>query len=331
LADALELNQKILAASAMGIMAYKAAGQCVFANEAMARVAGGTVAEILKGNFHELKSWRRSGLWRMANDVLSEGRPLSGEFEETTRFGKHLWVDAHMAPFVSGGELHLLLLSYDITERKRAERHILEITDREQARIGQDLHDGLCQQLVSLGLDANALQRKLSSQNRPEAATAARIAGFLDQAITESRRLSRGLFPIRLEADGLGSALEELARTTSERFHIQCHFKDRPPVIIQNMTVATHLYRIAQEAVSNAVKHGQPRAISIGLDSVAGNLELKIIDDGVGFSAGSPGHLAGMGMYIMRYRAASIGATLRVEPSPSGGTTVSCCVPSPSG
>lgn len=442
LAEALDLNQRILAASAMGIVAYKASGECVFANEAIARIVGGTVPQIMEGNFRRLESWKRSGLLRLAEEALAEGQPRSAECCDTSRFGKTIWVDAHMTPFMSNGQAHLLHLSYDITERKanearlnsiingvpiilfavnsqgvitfedgqalqvlgfrpgehqgqtvaqaypgfqelllhsrralageafsaqldlgiatffcsyspvrdlggnltgyigvatniterqRLERQVLEISDHEQARIGQELHDGLCQQLVSLAFDANSLEQQLAQTQHAETPTAHRIAEFLDRAITEARQLSRGLFPVRLEAEGLPSALEELAISTSERFGVNCRFATNEPAAVKSKSVATHLYRIAQEAVNNSVRHGQARSIEIRLQSREDQLELRVEDDGTGASAQTlvPGKLTGMGLYIMDYRARSIGGTLRLEPSRSGGTTVSCCLSRP--
>ena len=442
LAESLDLNQRILAASAMGIVAYRASGECVFANEAIARIAGGTVEQILQGNFRHLESWKRSGLFQLAEEALSRGSVRSAECCDTSRFGKTSWVDAQMVPFVSNGQPHLLHMSYDITERKanearltsiinavpiilfavndegiisyedgqalhvlgfrpgehvgqsvsaayahfpdvigqsrralageefsaqahffgasflcyysptrdtsgkitgylgvatditerqRLERQVLDISDHEQARIGQEIHDGLCQQLVSLAFDANGLEQQLHQEQRPEAATAQRIAEFLDRAITEARQLSRGLFPVRLEAEGLPSALEELANSTSERFGINCRFSTNRPGILKHKPMATHLYRIAQEAVNNSVRHGQARTIEIVLRTRDDEVELRVEDDGTGTDVDirAAGQLTGMGLYIMDYRARSIGGTLRLGPSLSGGTTVSCCVPCP--
>ena len=441
LAESLELNQRILAASAMGIVAYKASGECVFANEAIARIAGGSVDEILKGNFKQIQSWKHSGLLRLAEEALAQGRPLAAECCDTTRFERIAWVDAHMVPFVINGQQHLLHMSYDITERKtnearlnsiiqgvsiilfavdhrgviafedgqaltalgfkpgehlgqtvaeaynrfpqlvnqarralageefsaemdlgfayflcsysptrdlqgkitgyigvatniterqRLERQLLEISDREQARIGQEIHDGLCQQLVSLAFDANSLEQRLQAEQSPQAATAQRIVQFLDEAITAARQLSRGLFPVRLEAEGLSSALEELANSTSERFGISCRFASNDPAAITSKAMATHLYRIAQEAINNSIRHGQARSIEIQLRGDNEQLELRVEDDGTGTEAATaePGKLSGMGLYIMDYRARAIGGTLRLGPRVSGGTTVSCCVPS---
>jgi PAS domain S-box-containing protein len=213
------------------------------------------------------------------------------------------------------------------TERHRLERQLLEISDREQARIGQDIHDGLCQHLVSLAFDANALRQELSAQGRPEARTARRIADVLDQTITEARQLSRGLFPVRLETEGLPSALEELAATIGDRFKLKCSFASMGPLAVENSAIATHLYRIAQEAVSNAIKHSRARGISIRLIGRAGALELSVEDDGVGLSADSRKQATGMGLHIMEYRARAIGGTLDIGPGQPCGTLVSCCMP----
>jgi PAS domain S-box-containing protein len=216
------------------------------------------------------------------------------------------------------------------TERYRLERQILEISDREQARLGQDIHDGLCQQLVSLAFDANSLEGELSRQHRPEAPTARRIARLLDRAITETRQLSRGLFPIRLEAEGLVPALEELVKATRERHPmIGCRLTSQKPVAVENRIIATHLYRIAQEAVTNAIKHSQARRITIGLKVQGNKLELRVEDDGTGIPAKPSESRQGLGLHIMDYRARTIGGTLHVGPGQRGGTLVSCCVPPP--
>ena len=505
LADTLELNQTMIAASPMGIVAYRASGECVFANEALARIAGGSRDQVLKGNFLQLEGWRKSGLLELAEQTLAQGQPRSGEFCDTTRFGKKVWVDAQMTPFVSGGEPHLLGMFYDISDRKRAElllrtqrdvgvslsltsdltaafnslldfalhlegidcggayltdattgdlhlatyrgefspeflervrfypasseraqmvakgqplydsyenlvswhdrvrdreelravgvvplhhegrsigalnlashsadtippqsrtlvetiaaqaagaigrirtenallesqadrlrlqRQILEISDREQARLGQEIHDDLCQQLVSLAFDANSLERQLTEQARPEAATARRIARFLDEAITGARQLAQGLFPVRLKVEGLGSALEELAKSTQERFQVPCRLEKTTTVSVGSQVVATHLYRIAQEAVSNAVKHGRPAGIAIRLQSRNDQIELQVEDNGAGFESSTAIEQAGMGLHIMEYRARSLGGTVHVGLAPGGGTLVVCTIPYESG
>ena len=230
-------------------------------------------------------------------------------------------------PQADGSKAGYTVVAVNVTEQRRLERQILEISDREQARIGQEIHDGLCQQLVSLAFDANALQNELVARNLPETRTAKRIAHYLDQSITEARQLARGLFPIRLDAQGLGSALEELARTTRERFAISCGFESSGTGTVQSKAMATHLYRIAQEAVTNAIKHGRARSIVLSLEISSEKIELGVQDDGVGIAGGKLKDCRGMGLHIMDYRARSIGGTFSFSPAPDGGTLISCCVP----
>jgi PAS domain S-box-containing protein len=206
--------------------------------------------------------------------------------------------------------------------RIRLERQILEISDREQARIGQDVHDGLCQQLIGMAFTANSLEQSLSSQQRSEAATARRISGLLDEAITEARRVCRGLYPVRLETEGLVSALEELAHTVTERYGLRCECHLGTRRLLCDITTATHLYRIAQEAVNNAVKHSGAHNIQLRLTSADGTLELQVQDDGAGFKLSS-GNSGGMGLHIMDYRARSIGGSLEIRDTGSG--TMVCC------
>lgn len=239
---------------------------------------------------------------------------------------RHVVVRVAIAKDAAGRTVKLRGVNQDITERKRLERQILEITDREQARIGQDIHDGLCQQLVTLAFDANALKAQLAKDKVAKAALAGRMADLLDEAITEARRLSRGLFPIRLQSDGLRSALEELAQTTSKRWHMECSFASNGSELLFDSSVATHLYRIAQEAVNNAIKHARPRRITIHLLAHGDTIELSVENDGNGMPPDG-GKGGGMGLHIMEYRARSIGGTLEFGPGSCGGTIAKCRLP----
>ena len=226
----------------------------------------------------------------------------------------------------SGKVIRIVGIAEDTTDRHRLEREILEISDREQARIGQDLHDGLCQQLVSLGFDNQSLEQQLAVRALPETAAAQKMGKVLDDAITEARALSRGLFPVQLESDGLNLALQQLAANTRARARVNCQMDCPQPVLVRDNTVATHLYRIAQEAVNNAVKHSRAGSILIQLKAGQNRVELKISDNGVGIALPLPS-ARGMGMHIMHYRARTIGATLNIERGPEGGTVVSCFAP----
>jgi len=268
-------------------------------------------------------------------------KQITGEYDEQYRVvrpdGSMRWVHDRAFPVRDeNGEVYRIAgITEDITERKRNEEAlrrneermratIIETSDREQARIGQDIHDGLCQQLVGAAFDAKTLVRALGSQMRPETKTAERIYKVLDEAISESRRVSQGLYPVRLKIEGLVPALEELAGRMSERFGVQCVCEASGAVECAE-TTATHLYRIAQEAVNNAIKHSGANSICIRLVASAEKIELEVKDNGMGIEHSNSGR-SGMGMHIMNYRAGSVGGTVGVNGS-AGGTVVRCVVP----
>ena len=228
----------------------------------------------------------------------------------------------------SGKVIRIVGIAEDTTDRHRLEREILEISDREQARIGQDLHDGLCQQLVSLGFDNNSLEQQLAAQARPEIAAAQKMGKVLDDVIAEARALARGLFPVQLEADGLSLALRQLAAGVCARARVHCRVDCPQPVLVGDNTMATHLYRIAQEAVNNAVKHSRAGSILIELKTNQNRIELKVSDNGIGIPV-SRHPTGGMGLHIMNYRAQAIGGTLNIERAPRHGTIVFCSAPQP--
>ena len=211
-------------------------------------------------------------------------------------------------------------------ERKRLEQQILEISERERRHIGQDLHDGLGQHLAGMELMMQALEQKVGSVSKSSAAQISKISEHLREAIRQSKALARGLSPVELQANGLMSALEELATNVSARFRVDCTFRCPAPVLISDNVIATHLFRIAQEAATNAVKHGPARHIEVELRHDGAQLLLTIRDDGKGFDAKSREH-QGMGLSGMNYRAQMIGASLTVEPAKGGGTVVVCSAP----
>jgi len=214
----------------------------------------------------------------------------------------------------------------DVTDRKQLEKELAEATVREQRRIGQDLHDGLGQHLTGIAFLSRALERVLEEQGSPAAPQAGKIVQLVNQAITQTRSLARGLCPVGLEAHGLMSALREMAANVEDVFGISCTLRCDDNMLIHDNTVATHLYQIALEAVNNAVKHGQAREIIVTLGPENNHLVLKVRDDGVGLpSRPKPGR--GMGLHIMRYRAGLINGTIDIQPANGGGTVVSCSFP----
>jgi signal transduction histidine kinase len=210
-------------------------------------------------------------------------------------------------------------------ERDAVQREVLAIAAREQRQIGQELHDGVGQELTGLGLMAQSLAERL-----PEAAAEKRIAlrliAGLDGVYQQVREISRGLIPVPVEGGGLSAALDDLAARTTEASGIKVTAECQEWVQLLDHATATQLFRIAQEAVSNAVRHGRPRHIRLTLLTEPSGLRLQIADDGIGIQAGL--HQGdGLGLRIMQYRAGQIGGVLHVGPALGGGTVVSCTLP----
>lgn len=214
----------------------------------------------------------------------------------------------------------------DISERKRLEKTVLEISEREQRRIGQDLHDGLGQHLTGIAFMAKVQEQKLAEKQSPEAADAAKIVQLVNDAILKARELARGLLPVVSDAHGLMSALRLYAAEIEDLFGICCRFQCEEVVLIHDAPMATHLYHIAQEAVNNAIKHGHATNILIRLFSGEHEGTLIIKDDGTGFEKRDTPH-SGVGLHIMSYRAGMIGGNLDIRREQPHGTSVTCRFP----
>jgi PAS domain S-box-containing protein len=214
----------------------------------------------------------------------------------------------------------------DITERKRLEKTILDISAREQRRIGQDLHDGLGQHLTGIAFMAKVQEQKLAEKKLPEAADAAKVVQLVNDAISRTRELAKGLAPVVFDSHGLMSALQLHAAEIEDLFGISCQFHCDPPVLIPDGNVATHLYHIAQEAVTNAVRHGRARNILIRLSEAESRGTLLVRDDGQGLVEPPIDH-PGMGLQIMRYRADMICGTLELRSERAHGTSLTCKFP----
>jgi signal transduction histidine kinase len=209
-----------------------------------------------------------------------------------------------------------------VIDRRQLEEELLAIRGREEQRIGQDLHDGVCQQLAGIEFRNSVLVQQLAKDEEAKA-EAMLIGELIRDATRQARFLAKGLSPVQLDANGLMSALEELASNASKLFNISCRFECPQPVLVGDNTVATHLYRIAQEAITNAVKHGHARCIVVSLSDSVGQLTLRIWNGGAEFLAGASAK-GGLGLRIMQYRAEMIGGTLKIVSANGEGTTVAC-------
>lgn len=221
-------------------------------------------------------------------------------------------------------ESRIRLLEYS----QELEHEIINISERERRRIGQDLHDGICQNLAALGCAATSLRGDLEQKGvLDDARVAGELAKLLQDAVVQTRDLARGLVPVQMDDAGLASALQNLAASVTKLQGIECTFEATGPFPNGDQDSAVHLYRIAQEAINNATRHGQARKIAVSLDATDRLTTLRITDNGVGMSKTNASH-DGVGLNIMSYRARLSGGELKITEPEIGGTVVSCVLPS---
>lgn len=211
----------------------------------------------------------------------------------------------------------------DVTARKRMENEILEISNREQQRLGHDLHDGVCQQLAAIAYRAHIMARQLKEKNFSESTEASDISELINESLVQTRTVARGLFPVRLEEDGLAAAVEELTINIGRLYNIHCDYATSGTLPTMHNSVAMHLHFIAQEAIMNAAKHSRASVITVRLNKENDFLVMTIKDNGVGFEAADEKR-SGMGVGIMKYRAKAIGGLLELISQRGQGTQVTC-------
>ena len=268
----------------------------------------------------------RPEMVRMMKALLTQKR-ITFETVQVARDGRRIPVEISANVFTFAGRNVVLSLARDISERRVMEKTIAEAGERDRRQLGRELHDVLCQDLTSVSMLASVLQKTLAEENNVKALADANMVHELSKrAVGFCKRLCSGLFPVELETEGLQTALEQLAHNQSHLFNIPCQFRFDPEVNLADKSVALHVYRIAHEAVTNAMKHGGAKHVSILLTRQQDRTVLTIEDDGRGFpaDAGSP---QGMGLHIMKYRARMIGGALNLSSRDGGGTTVTCSWP----
>jgi PAS domain S-box-containing protein len=259
----------------------------------------------------------------------AQGAVYDFEVRFRTKSGTIREVLLSVEPIELDGVSCALCIAHDVTERRELERELIEISERERQRIGYDLHDTLGQQLAGIAFLSKVLEQRLMARHAAEAAQAAQIVTFVNQAIEQARTLAGGLAPVTLETYGLVFALQELAASVEALFHCSCKVSSHHAIHITDHAVAIHLYRIVQEAVNNAIQHGKASQITITLSvRREGGMILMVHDNGVGL----PTDVAkrhGMGLRIMHHRARMIGAIFEVQRGACAGTYVSCTLDNP--
>ena len=303
-----------------------AAGDITYVNDKFCEISKYSRAELLGQNHrlinsgHHPKEFFRD-LWR----TIARGRVWHGEIRNRARDGTFYWVDTTIVPFLNdaGKPVQYVSIRTDVTQRKRLEQALLDLSEREQRKFGHDLHDGLGQRLTGLEMLSHALAEELNGRVPALASLAQRLNRELRETVTQARLISHSLAPVRLEGDGLMRGLTELAASTNRLPGVTCRFHCAPPVQVHDVTVATHLYRMAQEAVNNALKHGRARQIKVTLAEAGDGLELTVKNNGRALLAELHKN-NGMGLNVMRYRAEMIGATLAIESGKRHGVRVTC-------
>jgi PAS domain S-box-containing protein len=311
------------------IFMLDAKGDVVSWNEGAQRLTGYRESEILGQPLSRLFPEEDVQADRPREAI--ETAAIQGSFEDeglrvrkdATRFWGVLVLTALKDP--KGALQGFSVSLHDVTRRKQLEDEVLEASEGERRRIGRDLHDELGQELTGIAFLSKELEDTLAARQLPESSDAASIVGHINRAIDRTRTLSKGLAPVELEAEGLMTALADLGRHVEDVFKINCEFRCDPPILIHDAAVAVNLYRIAQEAVSNAIRHGRARNITIDLRLTGNQDVLTVTDDGIGIRLGASSS-KGMGLRVMAYRSRSIGGSLRVQRDPKGGTVVSCSV-----
>ncbi len=328
-------------ASDHAICMLDATGRVIGWNAGAERTLGYAAADVAGQSFERFYSPDACG--RGEPDEHLRAAASAGRHEDegwrVRRDGSRFWANAILTPLqddaatgsgsavgtvVGTGALRgFAYVLRDITELKRLEKEVLEASEAEQRRIGQDLHDGLGQELTGLSFLTQNLRRRLSDAGRAEATEADRIAGLIARTIDQTRELARGLSPVEWGSDGLAAALRNLGTTVRATYGVPCTALCDSSARVGDHVVSVHLYRIAQEALTNAARHSGATAIQLRLVPNGPNVMLTVEDNGQGLPTDAPAG-RGLGLRLMQYRARSIGATLTWRAREGGGTVVQC-------
>jgi len=323
--------EAILETAVDAIITIDEKGTVLSFNQAAIRMFGYSSAEVVGHNVSMLMpspyrdyhdEYLRRYLRTKQARIIGIGREVIGLKKD----GSTMPIDLAVSE-VKGPEKHIFVgIIRDISEQKYLEKALVMASENERREIGRDLHDALGQIITGISLLAKSLAKKLQTNNDLLSEEAESIALLSMDAMTETKRLAYGAFPTELERQGLKTALLQILENTRHLHKIETHFSApsawRP---LENST-ELHLYRIAQESVANAIKHGRPKNIHLTLERAAGNVTLTILDDGSGIPAKRDPNRISMGLDIMRHRASLINGTLTIRRAKGSGTEVICCI-----
>ena len=304
-------------------------GDCiVMANDQALRMFGaGSLGQLVgHGLLEFFPEARRAAVNKLLDRFQSGGDSMPLQQDRARRLdGQEIDIEFMVSALTEGGRRLLHVILQDVSERRALEREVIEISTAEQARIGREIHDGICQQLLATDLMVVGLQRRLERGGADEQVlrTLRQVTEQIELSLTQARALANGSAPVHIDAESLQASLRAMSESVSASHGVPCSLEFSGDASGLDQVTATHLYRIAQEAVTNAVKHAHATRIELSLDVHGQGFCLQVRDDGVGLPEGMPawGHL---GLSIMRYRARIVGASLSLLGGPGGGTLVRC-------
>ncbi|RYD79706.1 MAG: response regulator [Verrucomicrobiaceae bacterium] len=314
-------HQKVIQTALDGFVRFDESGRLHEVNESLCTLLDYTPEEMLRLGINDIDATLLPG---GVEELLVRLRS-KGALRFSTRLSRRdgRQIEAEVSLRADQGEFFGFV--HDVSEQRRLEREVLEISEDERRRFGRELHDGLGQQLTALELMSHTLTRTLRSTYPELAKSAQEIAQYTRQAITQTRQLAHGLAPVRLQGEGLMVALSDLASLTT-RTGVTCEFVCETPVNLYDTSAATHLYRIAQEAVNNALKYSKAKQITLALEDRGSSLELTIEDDGLGLPEEASDR-PGMGLQVIQYRARLIGARVEIHSKADEGVRIVCTIP----
>ena len=325
--DAMRTQGRILETMQEGVVLIDAASGIVKqTNPMFARMFGYDSKDELTGRSADSLFSTRA-LQRSRKSRSAEGLPV--ELECARKDGTRFVAACILTPLRMGGAHNWLAVFNDVTERKRLEREIIEISNREQQRIGSDLHDGLGQELTGIALMLKGIVAQLRKEGSAARLDIEDVIALVNNAVESTRALARGLSPVSGERGGLSAALLALATRASERYGIQVEFDTSPadePLRL-NEAAATHIYRIVQEALTNVIRHSAATEVEIRLFSSGDEVHLIVDDNGRGFSQPDPDSPGGLGLKIMQYRTQMLGGELLIDTGVRGGASIHCSFP----
>src|SRR6185312_9183962 len=330
--DAMRTQVRILQTMQEGVVLIDAAsGLMKLTNPMFARMFGYESEQELLGRSAESLFSTRVLQLSQAGRAAADATPteaLPMELECTRKDGTRFVAACVFTPLRMGGANHWLAVFNDVTERKRLEREIIEISNREQQRIGSDLHDGLGQELTGIALMLKGVVGQLRKEGSAARSDIEDVITLVNNAVEGTRALARGLSPVSGERGVLAAALHALATRANERYGVRVALDTDPDESLQlSESAATHVYRIVQEALTNVIRHSSASEVEIRLYASAGDLHLTVDDNGRGFSQPDPESPGGLGLKIMQYRTQMLGGDLMIDTGVRGGASIHCSFP----